>query len=127
MILRWQGTTDTGHSTRIENAEDAEAAQLRLKLYVAGQSPKSSLALQNLMAICDKYVRCSYFIEVIDLLRSPHLAKDDQIFAIPTLIRHEPQPLARIIGDLSNTDRVLASLNLPKLAFAGGAAGPPPT
>lgn len=126
MSLHWQGTGG-GAGTHIENAADAEAAQLRLKLYIAGQSPKSSLALQNLMEICDRYVRCSYFIEVIDLLRSPHLAKDDQIFAIPTLIRHLPQPLARVIGDLSNTERVLASLNLPKLVLAGGSASQPLT
>lgn len=95
----------------------AGSAQLMLKLYVAGQSPKSLLAFANLLTICDTHVKGRYFLDVIDLLDNPHLAKDDQIFAIPTLVRYRPEPVTKIIGDLSNTARVLAGLNLPALVL----------
>ena len=86
----------------------------RLRLYVAGQSPKSVTALENLQRLCEERLKGRYRIEVIDLLKNPRLAKDDQILAIPTLVRRLPVPVRRIIGDLSNTERVLVGLDLRK-------------
>jgi circadian clock protein KaiB len=83
-----------------------------LRLYVAGQTPKSIAALANLRRICDEHMAGQYDVEVIDLMESPHLAQKDQIVAIPTLVRQLPEPLKRIIGDLSNTERVLIGLDL---------------
>jgi circadian clock protein KaiB len=83
-----------------------------LRLYVAGQTPKSVIALANLKKICEEHLDSKYRIEVIDLLERPHLARGDQILAIPTLVRTLPQPIKKIIGDLSNTERVLVGLNL---------------
>jgi circadian clock protein KaiB len=93
-------------------SERPEAEAIELRLYVAGQTPKSLAALSNLRRICNEYVEQRYKIEVIDLLKNPALAQGDQIIAIPTLVRSLPQPLRRIIGDLSNTDRVLVGLDL---------------
>jgi circadian clock protein KaiB len=81
-------------------------------LYVAGQTPKSIVALANLRRICDEYMSGQYRIEVIDLMENPQLARRDQIVAIPTLVRELPSPLKRIIGDLSNTERVLVGLDV---------------
>ena len=86
--------------------------EILFSLYVAGQSSKSLLAFANLKTICEKYFVGRYSIAVIDLLKDPHLAKIDQIFAIPTLVRHQPNPVRKIIGDLSNTERVLIGLEL---------------
>jgi len=83
-----------------------------LRLYVAGQTPKSVTAFANLKKLCEEHLAGKYRIEVIDLLKNPQLAKGDQIFAIPTLVRKLPQPLKRVIGDLSNTERVLVGLDL---------------
>jgi circadian clock protein KaiB len=83
-----------------------------LKLYVAGQSPKSLTALANLKKICEEHLAGRYRIEVIDLLQNPQLARGDQILAIPTLIRRLPEPIRRIIGDLSNSQRVLVGLDV---------------
>jgi circadian clock protein KaiB len=83
-----------------------------LRLYVAGQSPKSLLAMSNLQAICEDHLDGRYQIEVIDLLESPHLAEGDQIIAIPTLVKALPEPIQHIIGDLSNTERALVGLQL---------------
>jgi len=94
------------------NGAPAMATTWRLRLYVAGQSPKSLVALMNLRRICASFLVERYDIEVIDLLEHPHLAAQDQILAIPTLVRVEPAPLRRIIGDLSATDRVVAGLEL---------------
>lgn len=85
-----------------------------LRLYVAGQTPKSIAAFSNLKKICEEYLPGQYGIEVIDLLKKPELAKGDQILAIPTLVRKLPEPVRKIIGDLSNTERVLVGLNLRK-------------
>lgn len=85
---------------------------LLLKLYVAGETPKSLLAFANIKKICEQHSRVKYSIDVIDLLKNPDLAKMDQIFAIPTLVRHQPQPSRKIIGDLSNTEKVLIGLEL---------------
>jgi circadian clock protein KaiB len=83
-----------------------------LRLYIAGQTPKSVAAFNNLKRICDEYMPGRYSIEVIDLLENPRLAKEDQIVAIPTLVRKLPQPLRKIIGDLSDTERALVGLQL---------------
>ena len=83
-----------------------------LRLYVAGQSPNSMAAFDNLKRLCEERLRGRYRIEVIDLLKNPRLAKDDQILAIPTVVRRLPLPVRRIIGDLSNTERVLIGLDL---------------
>ena len=83
-----------------------------LRLYVAGQTPKSIDAFANLKKICEENLKGKYSIEVIDLLKNPHLAKGDQILAIPTLVRKLPQPIKKIIGNLSNTERVLVGLDI---------------
>jgi circadian clock protein KaiB len=83
-----------------------------LRLYVAGQTPKSMQAFENLKKISEQHLKGRYKIEVIDLIKNPRLAKDDQILAIPTLVRKLPEPLKKIIGDLSNTERVLVGLDI---------------
>jgi len=83
-----------------------------LRLYVAGQTPKSVIALTNLKQICDEHLAGQYEIEIIDLLINPQLASGDQILAVPTLVRRLPEPIKKIIGDLSNTERVLVGLDL---------------
>ncbi len=83
-----------------------------LRLYVAGQSPRSAAALRNLEAICEQHLAGRYRIELIDLLKNPQLARGDQIVAVPTLVRHLPPPMKKIIGDLSNEERVLVGLDL---------------
>jgi len=83
-----------------------------LRLYVAGQTPKSITAFKNLKAICEEQLKGKYQIEVIDLIKNPQLCREDQILAVPTLVRKLPAPVRKIIGDLSNTDRVLVGLDL---------------
>ncbi|MHB0955317.1 MAG: circadian clock protein KaiB [Pirellulaceae bacterium] len=83
-----------------------------LRLYVAGQTPKSVTAFTNLKRICEEHLAGQYRIEVIDLLENPQLAEGDQILAIPTLVRKLPEPVKKIIGDLSNVERVLVGLDL---------------
>jgi circadian clock protein KaiB len=83
-----------------------------LRLYVAGQSPKSIRAIENLRSVCDEHLRGRYRIQVIDLLQNPKLARGDEIIAVPTLVRKLPRPIRAIIGDLSNTDQVLIGLQL---------------
>lgn len=83
-----------------------------LRLYVAGQTPKCMRAFTNLKRICEQYLTNRYQIEMIDLLSNPALARGDQILAVPTLVRRAPEPVKKIIGDLSNTQRVLAGLDL---------------
>ena len=84
----------------------------QLRLYVAGQTPKSLAAFSNLKKICETHLNGRYRIEVIDLIEQPHLSKGDQILAIPTLVRKLPQPMRKIIGDLSDTEKVLVGLDL---------------
>jgi circadian clock protein KaiB len=84
----------------------------QLRLYIAGQTPKSLAAFSNLKAICEEHLQGEYEIEVIDLIKNPQLARGDQILAIPTLVRNLPTPIRKIIGDLSNTERVLVGLDL---------------
>jgi circadian clock protein KaiB len=83
-----------------------------LRLYVAGQTPKSVEAVKNLQRLCDEHLTGKYRIEVVDLLKNPQLARGDQILAVPTLVRRLPPPLRKIIGDLSNEERVLVGLDL---------------
>lgn len=83
-----------------------------LRLYTAGQTPKSLAAYENLKRICDEHLPGRYEIEVIDLMKNPRLAKEDQIVAIPTLVRKLPDPLRKVIGDLSDVDRTLVGLQL---------------
>ncbi len=93
-------------------AKPIEAAEWELRLYVAGQTPRSLAALENLRKICEEHLAGKYHIEVVDLLVHPQLSRDDQILAVPTLVRKLPPPLRKIIGDLSDTERVLVGLQL---------------
>lgn len=94
--------------TRTTESED----RYELRLYVAGQTPRSLEAFSNLKRICEEHLQGRYTIEVIDLLVNPRLARGDQIVAIPTLVRRLPEPLRKIIGTLSDTERVLVGLDL---------------
>lgn len=94
-------------------------AQYDMRLYVIGQTPKSRAALTNLKRLCKTHLDGQYRIEVIDLLRHPQRASEDEILAIPTLVRRLPVPIRKIIGDLSQTERVLVALNISK---QGGAS-----
>ena len=91
---------------------DSDGNRWNLRLYVAGQTPRSLTAFKNLKEICEEYLKGEYHIEVIDLMENPTLARGDQILAIPTLVRKLPQPIRKIIGDLSNTERVLVGLDI---------------
>lgn len=86
-----------------------------LRLYIAGQTPKSVAALSNLKRYCEEHLQGKYKIEVVDLLLQPQLAEGDQIFAVPTLVRKVPVPIRKIIGDLSNEEKVLVGLNIRSL------------
>ena len=83
-----------------------------LRLYVAGQSPKSVRAAENLRRVCEEHLQGRYHIELVDLLENPHLARGDEIIAVPTLVRKLPEPIRRIIGDLSDTEKLLVGLQL---------------
>lgn len=96
-------------------AAESKAEVYKLRLYVAGQTPKSVAALANLKKICEEHLAGQYRLEVIDLVEKPQLAAGDQILAIPTLVRSIPAPLKRIIGDLSNTERVLVGLDIVRV------------
>ena len=103
-------------STQTKKVRDpprpSRPAQVVLSLYVAGDTPKSRAALSNLKKICVEHLDGRYRIKVIDLLKNPKLARDHQILALPTLVRQLPQPIRKIIGDLSNTERVLVGLDI---------------
>jgi circadian clock protein KaiB len=101
---------DAFRKTAVPRTRAAERWNLRL--YVAGQTPRAILAFENLKKICEEHVPDSYHIEVIDLLKTPQLARGDQIVAVPTLVRKLPEPVRKIIGDLSNTEKVLVGLDL---------------
>lgn len=92
--------------------ETQEVVNYELRLYVAGKTTKSVTALANLKKYCEEHLKGQYVIEVIDLLVQPQLAEGDQIFAIPTLVRKVPEPIRKIIGDLSNEEKVLVGLNI---------------
>jgi len=97
--------------TKAETAAD-DVDTWKLRLYVAGQSPKCVAAVRNLNRFCEQHLAGRYSIEVIDLLENPRLARDDQILAIPTLVRKIPQPLRKIVGDLSDGERMLVGFDL---------------
>ena len=94
------------------SADPARAGYYNLRLYVAGQTPKSLAAIANLKKICEEHLAGRYTIEVVDLLVSPQLAAGDQILAVPTLVRRLPPPIKRVIGNLSDTERVLVGLDI---------------
>jgi circadian clock protein KaiB len=98
-------------STKGKNGDDA-VEKWQLRLYTAGQTPKSLAAFRNLKKVCEDHLPGQYEIEVIDLLANPRLAKDHQIVAIPTLVRKLPNPIRKIIGDLSDVERTLVGLDL---------------
>lgn len=104
-------------------AGNGSASVVRLRLYVAGQTPKSLAAMSNLKKICDERLKGRYRIEVIDLVKNPKLAQGDQILAIPTLVKKLPQPVRKIIGDLSDTARVLVGLDISEIDRADHKAG----
>ncbi|RPJ11136.1 MAG: circadian clock protein KaiB [Deltaproteobacteria bacterium] len=99
-------------STKAKRNRKPAGEVWNLRLYVAGQTPKSITAFSNLKKLCEERLKGQYSIEVIDLLENPALAKGDQILAIPTLVRKLPTPIKKIIGDLSNRERVLVGLDL---------------
>jgi len=99
-------------STHQETAGEENGEVWELRLYVAGQTPKSLAAFANLKKFCEEHLAGRYRIEVIDLVQQPQLARGDQIFAVPTLVRKLPEPLRKIIGDLSNTEKVLVGLDI---------------
>jgi circadian clock protein KaiB len=102
----------TSAARAIRERKNSKEPIWELRLYVAGQTAKSLLAFANLKRICDDHLGGIYQIEVVDLMKNPELAKGDQIFALPTLVRKLPEPVRKIIGDLSNTERVLVGLDL---------------
>jgi circadian clock protein KaiB len=95
-----------------EDYESPESGEYNLRLYVAGQTPKSLIAIANLKRLCEEHLAGRYTIEVIDLLVTPQLAEGDQIVAVPTLVRRLPPPLKRIIGNLSDTEKVIVGLDI---------------
>jgi len=99
-------------SRQINQPSNAKSAKWILRLYIAGQTQKAVTAFSNLKLICEEQLKGKHRIEVIDLLKHPQLARDNQILAVPTLVRKLPQPVRNIIGDLSDTERVLVGLDL---------------
>jgi len=100
------------HEKTARRAASTPDAKWELRLYVAGQTPRSLAAIANLKKICEEHLKGQYHIQVIDLLVNPQLSQDDQIVAIPTLVRKLPVPIRKIIGDLSDTERTLVGLQL---------------
>ncbi len=96
----------------VRRAPARERKEWELRLYIAGKTPRAVTAFENLRRICEEFLPERYHIEIIDLLETPTLAKGDQIVAVPTLVRHLPEPVRKIIGDLSNTERVLVGLDI---------------
>jgi circadian clock protein KaiB len=97
---------------KVAKGPDAPSVNYMLYLYIAGETPKSVVALANLKQICQRHLNGKYRIKVIDLLENPKLARDHEILAVPTLVRQLPSPMRKIIGDLSNTERVLVGLDI---------------
>ncbi len=104
--------TDTKLPLVAKCATPERGEKWRLRLYVAGRTPRCVIALENLRGFCEEHMTGRYEIEVVDLLENPRFAKDDQIIAIPTLVRKLPEPLRKIIGNLSDTERMLVGLEL---------------
>ncbi|HSB92601.1 MAG TPA: circadian clock KaiB family protein [Flavitalea sp.] len=109
-----------GNKPLSEKTSKEAEERWELRLYVAGNTPKSSLALANLKRYCELHLRGRYVLEVIDLLVHPQLAAGDQILAIPTLVRKVPVPIRKIIGDLSNEEKVLVGLNIKPITTSHG-------
>ena len=105
----------TTYNTPAVTNNDSPAAEWQLLLYIAGQTPKSIKALSNVKKYAEEHLKGKYSIEIIDLLVNPQLAEGDQILAVPTLVRRVPEPIRKIIGDLSNEERVLVGLNIKSL------------
>lgn len=105
----------TSNSAYESGSAEDDPAEWRLRLYVAGQTAKSIAALANLKQLCETHLAGRYVIEIIDLLVNPQLAAGDQILAVPTLVRKFPEPIRKIIGDLSNEERVLVGLDVQPL------------
>ncbi len=107
-----RGRAARKRTTPTKKARSNRHVEWELRLYVAGQTPRSLAAFANLKQLCETHLAGKYQIEVIDLLENPQLGRGDQILAIPTLVRKLPEPVKKIIGDLSNTERVLVGLDL---------------
>jgi circadian clock protein KaiB len=105
-------TSNARTTRRPPDAPSSPSERWDLRLYVAGQTPRAMAALDNLKKICEEHLAGKYQIEVVDLLQNPQLARGDQILAVPTLVRKLPEPVRKIIGDLSNEERVLVGLDL---------------
>jgi circadian clock protein KaiB len=106
------GSRKTQSKPKTARVHPSDPAFFQLRLYVAGQTRKSLQAIANLKQICEANLPGRYSIEVVDLIQHPHLARGDQILAIPTLVRKLPQPIRKIIGDLSHVERVLVGLDV---------------
>ncbi len=104
-----RGLKNKSKSTRVRGISKAK---FHLKLYICGYTGRSQTALKNLEMICEKYLKGMFDLKIINLLESPQLAKNDHVIAAPTLVKVIPHPLSKIIGDLSNTEKVLAALNI---------------
>ena len=100
-----------------DGSTEAKEKAWQLRLYVAGQTPKCVAAFENLKKFCEEHLRGQYKIEVIDLLKNPQLAEGDQILAIPTVVRKVPEPIRRLIGDLSNEEKVIVGLDVRPLPW----------
>ena len=103
---------ETKNMPALEEPSPPDSDFYDLRLYVAGQTPKSVAAIANLKRFCEEHLEGKYRIEVVDLVQDPKLARSDQILAIPTLVRRLPEPIRKIIGDLSNSERVLVGLDV---------------
>lgn len=104
--------SDQNVTEQIQPSNNSDPDVWNLRLYVAGQTPKSLAAFAHLKQICEEYLEGKYHIEVIDLIENPQLARGDQILAVPTLVRKLPEPMKKIIGDLSNKERVLVGMDI---------------
>jgi circadian clock protein KaiB len=121
MAVRKAKSRSRSSSARKRAGSGSPEERWELRLYVAGQTPRCVQAFSHLRELCEQHLEGRYSIEVIDLLKNPTLAAGDQIIAIPTLVRKLPRPMKKIIGDLSNTERVLVGLNLkPRKTAAHG-------
>lgn len=96
----------------VEKGKSRTPKEWELKIYVAGETEKSRKAIENLQKVCEEHLKGRYHIEVIDLLKNPQLAAEEQIFAVPTVVRKLPEPLKKLIGDLSATEKVLVGLDI---------------
>jgi circadian clock protein KaiB len=115
-----KSATQVGKPATKRKSARVKPERFELRLYIAGQTPRSLDAFGNLKRICEEHLKGRYRIEVIDLLQNPTLARGDQILAIPTMVRKLPPPVKKIIGDFSNTERVLVGLNVRPVKWSAG-------